>query len=508
MRHNKPVFPLAAALALVLALVSGILFLADSPVYAADPDFTLVSDTACSGDRCVEENTPPGVNIGDPISAEDDDEGTEEFGNTLTYSLSGTDAASFDIDASTGQLITKAPLNAEVKVSYSVTVTVDDGETRVLPIREDVTISVDDLDEEPAAPFPPTVVSGKDTDTSADPEESTTSLHVVWHPPENMGPGITSYDVEYKKSVDTEFTDFAHSGTGTTATIPASGELEADTSYDVRVQAENGDGKGPWSLVGTGSTNKEGNSPPQSNDETSPTMRNAAENTPAGENVGNPVTATDQDTTTLTYRLNGPDAGLFNFDTRSAQIRTKASLNHEDQRCGYVDPNPDTPTNTLTTCTYRVTVIVVDRAGGSDATGVKILITDTIEAPSTPARPTVRAKEKSSTSLVVTWSAPANPGPPITSYGVEFRKGSEPFSDDNCQDATAVENCQDITGTSTTITGLDDDTTYEVRVKAKNGERDGAWSATGTGRTNRANHEPIFDDRPGHRHRERPEQRR
>ena len=44
---------------------------------------------------------------------------------------------------------------------------------------------------------------------------------------------------------------------------------------------------------------------------------------------------------------------------------------------------------------------------------------------------------------------------------------------------------------------LDDDTAYEVRVKAKNGERDGAWSATGTGRTNRANHEPIFDDRPG-----------
>ena len=44
---------------------------------------------------------------------------------------------------------------------------------------------------------------------------------------------------------------------------------------------------------------------------------------------------------------------------------------------------------------------------------------------------------------------------------------------------------------------LDDDTTYEVRVKAKNGERDSAWSATGTGRTNRANHEPIFDDRPG-----------
>ena len=490
MRHNKPVFPLAAALALTLALVSGILFLADSPVYAADPGFVSGTDS-----RDVPENTPPGVNIGDPISATDDDEGTLEFGNTLTYSLGGDDAASFDIDASTGQLITKAPLDHETKNSYQVVVTATDGQT---PETQNVSINVVDLDEEPAAPFPPTVVSGKDSDPSNDPEESTTSLHVVWHQPENMGPDISGYDVQYKKSVDTEFTDLnpAHSGTVTTATINPTDGLEPGTSYQVRVRAKNGnteDDIGPWSYVGTGSTNKEGNSPPQSNDQ-SPATRNVDENTPAGENVGNPVTATDQDTTTLYYTLNGPDAGMFNFDTRSSQIRTKASLNHEDQRCGYIEPDS---ANGATTCTYRVTVIVDDRAGGSDATGVNILITDTTEAPSTPARPTVRAKEKSSTRLVVTWSAPANPGPAITGYDVEYRKGSEPFSDDNCRDAIADDNCKGITGTSTTITMLDDDTAYEVRIKAKNRERDSAPSATGTGRTNRANHEPIFDDRPG-----------
>ena len=47
MRHNKPVFPLAAAFALAIALVSGILFFADSPVYAADPVF--VSDAIRPG---------------------------------------------------------------------------------------------------------------------------------------------------------------------------------------------------------------------------------------------------------------------------------------------------------------------------------------------------------------------------------------------------------------------------------------------------------------------------
>ena len=66
------------------------------------------------------------------------------------------------------------------------------------------------------------------------------------------------------------------------------------------------------------------------------------ENTPAGENVGIPVTAADLDTTTLTYGLGGPDADLFNFNTRSGQIRTKAPLNHEDPRC-YVENNPDEP---------------------------------------------------------------------------------------------------------------------------------------------------------------------
>ena len=83
------------------------------------------------------ENTPPGVNIGDPISATDDDEDGEdalEFGDTLTYSLEATadtdaasEAAAFDIDPSTGQLITKAPLDADGgKTSYTVTVKVED----------------------------------------------------------------------------------------------------------------------------------------------------------------------------------------------------------------------------------------------------------------------------------------------------------------------------------------------------------------------------------------------
>ena len=264
-----------------------------------------------------------------PISATDPDEDTEEFGNTLTYSLQPSadsdvaraDAASFDIDASTGQLITKAPLDADgTKTSYTVTVRVDDGTTRATPITVDVTITVTDVNEAPAAPYQPMVVS-RDDPATLDTDESTTSLKVVWHPPENTGDPINGYTVEYKESTATSFTDANHSGTDTTINID---DLEADTSYDVRVQATSPEGTSAWSFVGTGSTNKEGNSPPRSSEASSPATRLVAENTSAGENIGSPVTATDRDTTTLTYDMDGPDADLFNFNTRTGQIRTKA----------------------------------------------------------------------------------------------------------------------------------------------------------------------------------------
>ena len=122
---------------LVVGLVVGALALGGvgNAVYAENP--TCLTTTPDPSSRSIPENTPAGVNIGDPISATDADEGTEEYGDTLTYSLGPSadtadaraEASAFDIDASTGQLITKAPLNyepGEANRSYSVTVTVKD----------------------------------------------------------------------------------------------------------------------------------------------------------------------------------------------------------------------------------------------------------------------------------------------------------------------------------------------------------------------------------------------
>ena len=50
--------------------------------------------------------------------------------DTLTYSLGGTNAVTFDIDETNGQLKTKAPLDFEFKSTYTVTITVTDSVDR------------------------------------------------------------------------------------------------------------------------------------------------------------------------------------------------------------------------------------------------------------------------------------------------------------------------------------------------------------------------------------------
>ena len=76
-----------------------------------------------TGARSVAENTAAGQRIGSPVAATDPD-----TGDTLTYSLSGTDAASFDINDQTGQISvgTGTALDYETRKSYTVTVSVRD----------------------------------------------------------------------------------------------------------------------------------------------------------------------------------------------------------------------------------------------------------------------------------------------------------------------------------------------------------------------------------------------
>ena len=102
--------------------------------------------------RGMDENTAAGRDIGDPVAASDSDS------DTLTYSLDTTSAESFDIDAPSGQLQTKADLDFEDKPSYTVTVSVRDGkdangdDAEATDDTISVTILVADMNEDPEFP--------------------------------------------------------------------------------------------------------------------------------------------------------------------------------------------------------------------------------------------------------------------------------------------------------------------------------------------------------------------
>ena len=85
--------------------------------------------------RMVAENSATGTAVGMPVEATDTDRG-----DTVAYTLGGTDAASFTIGSDTGQIMTSADLDYETKMTYMVTVTAtdDEGETAMI----DVTINV------------------------------------------------------------------------------------------------------------------------------------------------------------------------------------------------------------------------------------------------------------------------------------------------------------------------------------------------------------------------------
>ena len=309
--------------------------------------------------REVEENTAPGTNIGAPVSASDLD------GDTLTYSLEGTNASSFAIVATSGQLQTKAALDYETKNSYSVTVKANDGNTGTATIT--VTITVTNVDEDGAV----TLSSTRSQDDMAltatleDPDGSVSG--VTWKWERSAGKGPASWTVI---------------GGATTATYTAVDDDE-DKYLKATASYTDGEGSGKTAYATTGNAVEFPNNPPAFPDQDPDTpvyddeaTRQVAENTAAGKDIGAPLTAADADNDTLTYTLGGTDATSFAIVETSGQLQTKAALDYEAKN------------------TYSVTVTATDPSNDSDTITVTINVTDVDEDGTvtlSPSQPQVNA---------------------------------------------------------------------------------------------------------------------
>ncbi len=309
-------------------------------VIVRGPNTAPVFSDGTSVTRSVAEDTAIGVNIGAPVSATDAD------GDTLTYSFSGIDASIFSINSSTGQLQTRAILDYETKASYSVTVTASDSYGGSDSIT--VTINVTDIDENRS----PVFTEGNSASRTI--AENTGSG-------QHIGSAVSATDADNDTLTyilnGTDAASFDVDSTSGQLETKAALDYETKASYSVTVAVSDGKGGSDSITVTINVTDVHDNRAPVFTEDAS-TTRTIGENTEAGSNIGNAVSATDQDANdTLTYTLGGTDAAAFRIDGTTGQIKTKAALDYETKNTYSVTL---TVSDGLATDTIAVTINVTD----------------------------------------------------------------------------------------------------------------------------------------------------
>ncbi|MYB42117.1 MAG: hypothetical protein F4X76_08020, partial [Chloroflexi bacterium] len=325
------------------------------------PTFPATED----GARSVPENSSAGTSIGDPVAAQDPEN------DRLTYSLSGTDAASFTIVAGSGQLRVKEPLDFETRRSYEVTVEVHDGKdglgntSAAIDDSIDVTITVANVDEAGSVTLTTltaTIQARVEVTAVLEDDDGPSSVTWAWARSPN---GRTDW-VNLVDQTSARYTP---------TLVDAGNFIRATASYD--------DGHGDNKTASEVSS-RVGDPPPVNSAPAFPATedgrRDVPEDAQGGDAIGDPVAANDLNAgdsavnDPLAYSLTGTDADSFTIDSGTGQIRLAqdTALDFEGKR------------------TYRVTVQVTD---GRDQNGdddmdaidasrtVTISVTNVNEAP-------------------------------------------------------------------------------------------------------------------------------
>ena len=321
----------------------------------SEPEFSAATAT-----RTLPENSAAGVNVvGGTTAATDSDN------DTLTYTLTGTDAGSFEID-SNGQLKSRTGVSHNfnfeaTKNSYSVTVNVHDSkdttgntDTTIDAIIA-VTIDLTNEDEPGTLTITGTLSGGEQlVATLTDPDGTPTSVTWQWARGSSATGSFAGISGATAQSYTTVADDVgSYLRARATYTDPEGSGKSANAVSSAEVEASN--------------------SEPEFSSNTA--IRTLPENSAAGVNVvGGTTAATDSDNDTLIYSLTGTDAGSFDFDAATGQIKTRSGVTYDFE---------------ASQNSYGVTVSVhdgKDAAGNTDTTidatiAVTINLTNVNEAP-------------------------------------------------------------------------------------------------------------------------------
>ena len=275
-----------------------------------------------------------------------------------------------------------------------------------------------------------------------------------------------AYTAAVENSVESTMVAATATDDGAEVTLPAPNPVDlvvGDTEITVTVTAEAGNTQ-DYTVTVTREA-------PASNAD--PTITNAARQD-LDENTMSVVTlaATDDDDDAITgfavVEKTGSDHAAFEIDADNGLAFIEAP-DHENP----TDVGGDASGDNIYYVTVEVTSGTGDRVRMAEQMFI-VTVNDVDEPPSAPGAPMVEGA--STTSLSVSWDAPANSGPAIVDYDLRHRVLTDPVGGDWTE-------MNDISETTATVTGLDEGTEYEVQVNAHNDEGTSEWSASGSGST-------------------------
>ena len=333
-------------------------------------------------------NEPPTFTAGDTaVSYTEDGTGIVQTylamdpeGKEISWSLSGTDRGDFTIAGGELNFVAPpdfdAPTDSNRNNEYVVTVVASDG---AKTSTRSVTVTVEDVDELGAVTLssPQPMVDIDLTATLSDPDGRITSIEWRW--------------------------DSQEGGTGPWVLISSANSARfrpraSDAGDRLRVEVRYDDRSGSKSLT---SAETRVVQPLRSNN-LRPVFASqsftyaVAENTSSGQNVGDPVEATDEDVSSLVYSLSGTDAAAFTVDSSSGQIATSVPLDYETKR------------------TYGVNVVATDSSGVSQSVAVTINVEDVEELLSAVTGDTPVEYAEDRTDAVATYTATDPDGTAVT----------------------------------------------------------------------------------------------